>query len=188
MMGETCGLFGKGSLRSVTLQRSLENKLRDLVDVRGSPEYVLTWKRWDMPLPPPICRLRAWPRPISARDFSGWPTPKVTGGAYQKTRDGWALNLDGAARVAATLSGRPTPTARDWRSGSCSLTTLLHNRRPLNEVASWVALLRSGRSLKRSPGLTGLASALNPELSRWLMGFPREWLKCGPTETPSSRR
>src|SRR5690606_467771 len=53
------GGHGVGSLTSVDLQLSLANRLRVLVDVDGSPEYVLTWNHWDMPWGPPIFRLRA---------------------------------------------------------------------------------------------------------------------------------
>src|SRR5690606_20962147 len=60
------GGHGVGSSTSVDLQLSLASRLRALMDVDGSPEYELTWKQWDMPSRPPICRLRA-----SARRTSG---------------------------------------------------------------------------------------------------------------------
>src|SRR5690606_37099036 len=39
---------GAGSSFSVDLQLSLASRLQALMDVDGSPEYVLTWKQWDI--------------------------------------------------------------------------------------------------------------------------------------------
>ena len=69
----TSGPSSSGSSPSATLQSCLANKLRQMMDVNGSPEYVLTWKDWDMPSGPPICALRARARHISGSDCSGWP-------------------------------------------------------------------------------------------------------------------
>lgn len=38
------------------------------------------------------------------------------------------------------------------------------------------------------PCRDGKLRPIEPELSRWLMGFPREWDDCVPTEMPSSRK
>src|SRR5690242_21166272 len=55
----------RSSSPSAVLQSSLESRLRARLDVHGSPEYVLTWKTWDMPSGPLICALRASARPTS---------------------------------------------------------------------------------------------------------------------------
>ena len=55
---DTSGPSGTSLSASAYLQLSLENKLRRALDVNGSPEYVLIWKHWDMPLGLPICALR----------------------------------------------------------------------------------------------------------------------------------
>jgi hypothetical protein len=76
----TQGTSGPGSAissPSADLQRSLENRLRANLDVRGSPEYVLTWKHWDMPSGPPICALRALGHRNPDSGFSGWGTPSA---------------------------------------------------------------------------------------------------------------
>jgi hypothetical protein len=69
------GLPSQISSASATLQQSLENRFRALTDVNGSPEYELTWKKWDMPLGPPLCALRASALRTSDKGSIGWPTP-----------------------------------------------------------------------------------------------------------------
>lgn len=75
---DTSGPLFTNSSPSADLQRSLENRLRQNLDVNGSPEYALTWKMHDMPSGPPICALRASGRRTSGKGFSGWPTPMST--------------------------------------------------------------------------------------------------------------
>ena len=86
---------------SASLQSRLENKLRARLDVNGSPEYVLTWKAWDMKSGPPICALRARARPTSGNDSSGWPTP-MAGTPAQKGYNA-AGNTDYSRRVVEAL-------------------------------------------------------------------------------------
>ena len=74
----TSGISGPRStvsLRSATLQRSLENRLRAKTQVLGSTLYTLTWKPWITPLGRSRFRLRASVRRTSGTDFTGWPTP-----------------------------------------------------------------------------------------------------------------
>lgn len=101
------------SSRSANLQRSLENRLRQRLDVNGSPEYVLTWKHWGMPSGVPICALRASARRISAKGCSGWPTPAVQngeGGPNSNGNTGEHFTL----QTAAALTGWPTPDAQSF--------------------------------------------------------------------------
>ena len=71
----TSGPSYDASSPSAVLQRSLESRLRASLGENGSPEYVLTWKNWDMLSGPPICAQRAWAPPTSGSGCSGWPTP-----------------------------------------------------------------------------------------------------------------
>ena len=72
---DTSGPKCAGSSPSAALQASLESKLQARMGATGSPEYVLTWKRWDMQSGPPICALRALGRRTSDSGCSGWPMP-----------------------------------------------------------------------------------------------------------------
>lgn len=74
-MKGTSGRSSPDLFVSANLQRFLESRLRQSLDVNGSPEYDLTWKRWDMSSGPPICALRASGRRTFGRDCGGWQTP-----------------------------------------------------------------------------------------------------------------
>ena len=65
---------------SAALSASLASNLQARMDANGSPEYVLTWKHWDMPAGALICRLGASPRRTSVTGCIGWPTPREVDG------------------------------------------------------------------------------------------------------------
>ena len=110
-----CGLSSLASSRSYDLQRSLESKLRQRMDVNGSPEYEMTWKRWDMQSGPPICRLAVSQRRTNGIGCSGWQTPKTpTGGACPRNTPGGGLRkLEDQAEL--LITGWPTASSRDWK-------------------------------------------------------------------------
>jgi hypothetical protein len=70
----TSGLLFIDLSPSAILQSSLESRLRARMGGNGSPEYVLTWKTWDMPAGAPICALRASARHTLGNGCIGWPT------------------------------------------------------------------------------------------------------------------
>lgn len=117
----TSGLSSSASSASVSLQSALVNKLLAQMDVHGSPEYVLTWSSWAMPLGAPICALLASARRIDASECGGWPTPNASepGGKLRlktdrQTRD---PNSPGSYRLdlgrVALLVGWPTPNCNE---------------------------------------------------------------------------
>jgi hypothetical protein len=81
------------------------------MDVTGSPEYVLTWKHWDMQSGPPILALRARARRTSDSDFGGWPTP-MAGNPGTDTYNP-AGNTDYSRKTEA-LAGWASPSATTW--------------------------------------------------------------------------
>lgn len=109
--------------KSASLQSALEASLMRRLDTQISPEYVLTWKHWDMQSGPQICALRARGRPISDKDYSGelqgWPTP-VSNDDNKSREAHLAMKARmGGNRTAITslqvmvqgLAGWPTPNA-----------------------------------------------------------------------------
>lgn len=205
----TCGPRCDGSSASAALQRSLESRLRVLLGGRGSPEYVLTWKHWAMPSGVPICALRASARRTSDSDFSGWPTPRTpTGGP--ESRESKAKRGSGhvCLQTVAALAGWATPTTQD-AANTAGPSQFHRNSHPLNVqavLAGWdtptvgdtdKATPRSQQGLPRQVhGRTAPSSGvgierrgvLNPDLPRWLMGFPAEWGSCGATAMQSCRK
>ena len=125
----TSGPSSSDSSPSADLQRSLENRLRARLDVNGSPEYVLTWKHWDMLSGPPICALRGRARRTSDSGCSGWPTPRCGDTAQEsieaKTARNKRLRAAGYTKgcgspslaTTATLTGWPTPDTMQSQSG-----------------------------------------------------------------------
>lgn len=120
---------------------------------------------------------------------SGWATPTTrdwkSGGAnlsqslYRK--DGKMRNdlLD----YQAAIAGWQSPTAGDARSRTYQYDQHDKTRPRLSNEGCL-----SGAPQIGFPAPTEKRGALNPELSRWLQGYPDTWTRSAPTETPSSRR
>ena len=187
---DTSGLSITGLSRSADLQSRLESRLRQRMDVNGSPEYVLTWKHWDMESGPPICALRASQRRISDNGCGGWPTPRtVTGGAESTERKqelGRTTSGGGDLQSVAIMAGWGTPSSRDWKDSGPA-----YEANPeMVEVGSRLprqAMLTRG-AITGYPAPTEKRGVLNPALPRWLMGFPIAWDLFGAMVTLSSRK
>jgi hypothetical protein len=134
---DTSGLNSDGSSRSAFLQRSLESRLRAALEGSGSPEFVLTWRYWDMPLGQPILQRRALARPISDSVSTGWPTPDASVfeekdlakmverrdrvRAQRRNGNGFGLTLGQAAPL--WLGPWGTPSSRDWKDAGPAFET-----------------------------------------------------------------
>ena len=206
---DTSGPLFTASSPSARLQLSLENRLRAKMGVNGSPEFVLTWKHWDMPAGAPICALRASARPTSANGFTGWPTPVANDDnkspeahLAMKARMGGGRKKITSLQVAAKAWPPPmagTPAQHGYnRAGNND------SSRKTVEIAKGWATPRAidGRTKGNGPRpdtLTGqthygkdrkrlAGGVLNPAFASWLMGFPEDWISCAPSAMPSSRK
>ena len=115
----TSGRTSTTSSASATLMSCLESRLRAKTASLGSTLYSLTWKRRDTPQGRSICALRASAPRTSAKDSTGWPTPRsadgeknvrtLNGAVSEIARKGSPQDLCMAAQVV----GWPTPTQTD---------------------------------------------------------------------------
>ena len=120
--------------------------------------------------------------------LTGWPTPNTNNikGAYQddakniaRMEAGRQVNLQDVAR----LAGWATPTVQD-SANTAGRSQFRRNSLPLNCEATLVP----GQIQYGFPAPTEKRGVLNPNHSRWLMGYRAEWGSCGATAMQSCRR
>lgn len=118
------GQLGSTSYESVTLQRSLENKLKPQFVADGLILYRLIWKRKTTPLHRVYLQQRALARRMNDLAFTSWPTPnsgpqndndsswkvrRTILKALKKNGNGFGLTL----AMAASLASWTTPQVHD---------------------------------------------------------------------------
>lgn len=144
----TSGQPGSASFKSADLQSCLESKLRQMMDLNGSLEYALTWKRLAMPLAPHVCQLAASARRTSVSGCSGLPLAEISGWKTPTSRDRPDSEMRKAkgsqpsrlGQEARMVIGWATPTTRDWKDGASTLDGVPINyllARQVKTITGW---------------------------------------------------
>lgn len=263
------------SSASAALSESLGSRLQARLAKVGSMEYRQTWSRKVTPAGRPYWAHTASAPRISARDFTGWPTPQEDnannayghkGTSYSglpttaqmagdllaspeiakdtmrkpenletsapsvdstTARNAIALGQPKtdtntkSAEESFTLAGWCSPASRDWKDTPGMATTGINpdgsERTRIDQLPRQAAQCPSpwatpraedaescgmrhsrgvadtlsaqaGQDLKSSIAGTAKPAGLNPDHSRWLMGFPVAWGYCGATAMQSSHK
>jgi hypothetical protein len=121
------------------------------------------------PMPTTCQRLRN----IAA--LAGWPTPQEDNANNAYGHKGTSYS---DLPTTAQTAGWATPRAED--AESCGMR---HSRGVADTLSA-----QAGQDLKLLSAGMAKPAALNPDHSRWLMGFPAEWDFCGATAMQSSRK
>ena len=139
---------------------------------------------------PGAVHFSGWPTPISSdnRDRGSWESPAI----QRRIEIGKSVELS----MLVGVTSWPTPTSRDYkgvsgkgrqeRKGNPADT--IPNAAVLTEHPQPARYKASGEMLIGSTAEMTSGGPLNPEHSRWLMGYPGVWGLCAAMVTQSSRK
>lgn len=142
------------------------------------------------------------PNLATTAQIAGWPSPSARDWKDSPGMATAARNPDGSARDRtdqlprkAMLAGWATPMTNDTEGAASpeavkTWASRGHNLPEQTQIAhdGPARLTTRGEMLTGSGAGMESGGRLDPDHSRWLLGFPPAWCACAATATPSSRR
>lgn len=159
---ETNDIYGRSSIdlsMNATLQSCLESKLRDRMARYGLPGFKRRWLKVDSLLPPKYSRL-------------------VLSG--QRTKENGSTGLLFEVPFFEKPVKLLTPVASDVQDSGKG--NLYYRKHKLVHQLSGLIEPKSGKTFM------ALSFVVNPDLIRWLMGYPETWTLSAPLEMLSYRK
>lgn len=134
--------------------------------------------------------LAAWPTPRAADGAKGGKRRVATGQDLPTTASEVIRAASWAKPAAQEAGGTPEAFLERKRKTKAAGTHIGESVTSLSLQAQLVdsGPVPTGCSAETPPADRPSPGQLNPELSRWLQGYPAGWGFCGATETRSSRR
>ena len=129
---------------------------------------------------------------VQTAKLASTPTPTQ----HDAERGGQAKRAMGESRHGsnlqdfALLASTAPPAARDYKSNSSSdeFQSRQWNHPRGKPLSAQATLADSGQAATGGTAVTKSSGQLNPEYSRWLQGYKKEWGNCADTVTLLSRR
>jgi hypothetical protein len=136
-----------------------------------------------------------------AAQMTGWSTPLATDGGkadatlpvvMRRAEQGRQISTAMEARMTGWPTTRATDGDKGVRSEDGAIREAMRTAGP--DLPTVAAITGPMRLTRAGELLTGLAAGmsdggrLNPDHSRWLMGYPAAWGSCGATAMQSSRK